>query len=101
VDAGEDLISAALRETEEETGINARAIELDRSFEYQIAYDVDHKKYGLYHKQVFYYLGYVDQACEVRPTEHFNYRWWDWPPGPIQQETIDPLLAAVQEHLGT
>jgi 8-oxo-dGTP pyrophosphatase MutT (NUDIX family) len=100
VDDGEDLIATALRETAEETGLDVAEIDLDQSFVYEVAYDVDHQKYGRYHKQVFYYLGYIDQACEIHPTEHIGYRWWPWPPGPIQVETIDPLLAAVQKHLG-
>ncbi len=101
VDAGEDLVAAALRETEEETGIAAKTIDLDPSFRFQLAYDVEHKKYGRYHKQVFYYLGFIDEPCQVQVTEHIDYRWWPWPPGPIQAETIDPLLAAVKEHVET
>lgn len=102
VDPGEELISAALRETEEETGIDAQAIELDPVFEFRVAYDVQHKKHGFYHKQVFYYLGYIERICDIHLTEHLDYRWWPWPPEEsIQPETIDPLLAAVREHVAS
>ena len=95
----ESLRETALRETTEETGIDAKLIDLDDRFAYEIEYEVDHRKHGRYLKQVTYFLGFVPQAYPVTLTEHVDYRWWDWPLPPIQAQTIDPLLAAVSEYL--
>ncbi len=99
-DPGEDLVTTALRETEEETGIAPAAITLDNAFEYRFSYDVEHKKHGRYHKQVIYFLGYVAEPCDVQLTEHLDYRWLTWPPGRIQTQTIDPLMDALRDYLG-
>ncbi|RMF39500.1 MAG: NUDIX domain-containing protein [Planctomycetota bacterium] len=99
VEAGEDLMAAALRETEEETGIPASQIEIDPAFRWTIEYDVQTKKRGAYHKRVTYFLGWIDRPLPVRVTEHEGYQWVVWPPGPMQSETIDPLLASLRQYL--
>lgn len=99
-DAGEDLLQTALRETDEETGIEADKIEVDPDFRHVVQYPVEGKKRGSYLKQVTYFLGYVAQPYSPRLTEHQDYRWFPWPPpSPLQAQTIDPLLAAVVQHL--
>jgi bis(5'-nucleosidyl)-tetraphosphatase len=100
----ESLQETALRETEEETGIAAARITLDPSFTYSTTYPVRYRKHGdrVFHKTVHYFLGYIDGPCEILLTEHIGYQWFAWnPPHSIQSETIDPLLAAVQDHLAT
>ncbi|MEZ6133544.1 MAG: NUDIX domain-containing protein [Pirellulaceae bacterium] len=99
---GESILETALRETEEETGISADEIHVDPSFKFAIEYYVTGKKRGDYHKRVTYFLGTVEAPREVELTEHVGFRWFDWPPaGPIQTQTIDPLLAAVGQHLAS
>jgi bis(5'-nucleosidyl)-tetraphosphatase len=99
---GESPVQTAVRETEEETGITADQLRLDPSFEFSITYPVHLRRFGdlPVQKTVRLFLGFVDRPPAVRCTEHAGYRWFDWPPaGPIQAQTIDPLLAAVASHL--
>ena len=43
--------------------------------------------------------GRFKHDLEIAPTEHPGYQWFDWrPPHAIQQNTVDPLLAAVEEY---
>lgn len=98
-EAGEDILTTALRETQEETGIAAAAIEVDPDFRYVIEYSVRGKKRGDYLKRVTYFLGYIEACSEVALTEHVGYEWFPWPHlGSIQSQTIDPLLEAARAH---
>lgn len=100
---GESSVQTAVRETEEETGIAAEQWRLDPSFVFSITYPVRVRRFGdlPVQKTVHLFLAFVDHPHAVRCTEHVGYRWVDWPPaGPIQAQTIDPLLAAVASHLG-
>ncbi len=96
---GESLTETALRETAEETGLAATDIELDAGFQFVIEYHVNGRRRGPHLKRVTYFLGYVDRERPIELTEHIDYRWWSWPVGPVQTQTIDPLLAAVAQHL--
>jgi 8-oxo-dGTP pyrophosphatase MutT (NUDIX family) len=99
---GETFRQAALRETEEETGIAPDTISLDPSFSFELAYPVTYAHLGneTFEKQVRYFLGYVKTKTRLRLTEHESAQWLAWdPPHKIQAQTIDPLLAAVAEHL--
>lgn len=101
-ESGESIVETALRETTEETGIAADRITLEPDFRFTLNYPVASRRSGgiLTNKTVHYFLGWVDQPHAVLCSEHDGYRWFDWPPaGPIQQQTIDPLLAAVADHL--
>ena len=96
---GEDALQTALRETEEETGVSAQRIDIDRDFRWVIEYEVLGAKRGSYLKRVSYFLGYVEQAYSPQLTEHIGFQWMAWPPvKSIQTSTIDPLLAAVAQH---
>lgn len=100
---GETLLETALRETEEETGIPQASITIDHGFEFELTYPVTYKKTGnqVFTKQVRYFLGYVDEPCEISLTEHDAAEWITWaPPHKIQKETIDPLLEALHGYLG-
>lgn len=100
VDAGEAILEAAIRETEEETGIDRAAIEIAPEFRFEIDYYVKHSKRGEYRKRVYYFLGFVESPPQIRLTEHEGFEWFDWPsPGPIQAQTIDPLLFEVAQYL--
>ncbi|MEL6105634.1 MAG: NUDIX domain-containing protein [Planctomycetota bacterium] len=99
---GESLAETALRETEEETGLPAKRIQLDPSFRFELRYRVQYKrgKGGVFQKHVVYFLGRVDQRFTPELTEHQGFEWFPWhPPHRIQTQTIDELLVAVESHL--
>jgi len=101
---GETPRQTALRETEEETGIDGSRITLDDAFVYSITYPVTYRNHGdrVFEKRVTFFIGYVDQTWPVNCTEHVGHEWFRWnPPHGIQAQTIDPLLAAVDAHLRT
>jgi 8-oxo-dGTP pyrophosphatase MutT (NUDIX family) len=98
----ESFADAALRETWEETGIKPAMIELDPSFQFDVTYGVRYKRWGdeVFTKTVRYFLGRLNKTPKLALTEHESAEWFLWdPPHQIQTQTIDPLLAAVAEHL--
>lgn len=98
-EAGESIIETALRETEEETGIDASGIEVDPDFRFVTEYRVVGKRRGTYDKRVTYFLGFLESKPKINATEHLGHLWWDWPPSKkIQEKTIDPLLAELVKH---
>ena len=100
VEPGEGIREAALRETEEETGIDRQAIAVDAQFAYVTEYEVKGQKRGDYRKRVTYFLGVVESELPIQLTEHIGFCWFDWPvKGSIQSRTIDPLLRAVAQFL--
>jgi 8-oxo-dGTP pyrophosphatase MutT (NUDIX family) len=105
VDPGEeDETATALRELAEETGIPADAVALDPTFRFQHRYLVRSKRSGgeEWPKTLVVFLGRLTRDVEIAITEHTGYRWFPWePPHCIQAQTIDPLLAAVEEHLAS
>ena len=102
VDKGETDIGCALRELEEETGIEQADIELDPCFRFTTQYVVRYKKkFGgaEAQKTVVIFLGWLRRDVPIRVSEHLAYRWVDWsPPHRIQSATIDPLLEQVAAH---
>ncbi len=99
---GETLRETALRETMEETGVEANEIELIDGFAYQVCYPVTYESRPRrkLNKQVTIFLGRVPKAMTIRCTEHAGYEWLPWsPPHQIQAQTIDGLLAAVEGFL--
>ncbi|MBA2115939.1 bis(5'-nucleosyl)-tetraphosphatase [Bremerella alba] len=104
VDEGETDMQCALRELEEETGISAEDITVDPNFRYQLQYVVNYKKkFGGADtlKTVVYFLARLDKEVELNLTEHGDAQWFAWdPPHEIQEQTINPLLAAVAQHVG-
>ncbi len=103
VDQGETEIECALRELQEETGIEEDDIELDPDFRFSREYTVQYeKKFGgePRRKRLVIFLGRLRRDVEIVPTEHPSYRWVDWhPPHRIQARTIDPLLAELERFL--
>ncbi len=99
VEPGEAILAAALRETQEETGIAATEIEIDAEFRFALEYEVYGKKRGDYRKRTTYFLGFVNQQHTPLLTEHIGFAWFEWPVSvSLQAQTIDPLLAAVEQH---
>ncbi|MFK7819669.1 MAG: bis(5'-nucleosyl)-tetraphosphatase [Planctomycetaceae bacterium] len=102
VDPGETDIECALRELEEETGISVDDIEIDDDFVFEHKYKVKAGRYGpdSVKKTLLIYLGWLTQDVDITVTEHLGYEWFPYkPPHEIQGKTIDPLLAAVEDHL--
>lgn len=101
VDKGESEIECALRELEEETGIQPGDIRLVADFRYTQTYRVSLKRYGFEPrtKILVMFMAQLLKDVPIRLTEHVGYEWRDWnPPHRIQAQTIDPLLASVAAH---
>jgi 8-oxo-dGTP pyrophosphatase MutT (NUDIX family) len=99
---GESDLDCGLRELFEETGISREDIEVDPDFRFSIQYPVCSSRTGgdWWPKTVVVFLGRLKRDVPLRLTEHVGSQWWTWrPPHRIQEQTIDPLLAAVAEHL--
>lgn len=102
VDPGETDLECALRELAEETGMTAEDIDLAPDFRFTLQYHVQYKRSGGERrlKTLLIYLGRLKRDVTVMVTEHLGYEWFDWaPPHAIQEQTIDPLLAAVEEFV--
>lgn len=100
---GESFRETALRETAEETGIAPTSIEIDEAFSFDLVYPVTYKRWGdlVFEKQVRYFLGFIEKKPKLKITEHESAEWFQWsPPHQIQSQAVDPLLAAVAQHLG-
>ncbi len=99
---GETFLETAKRETTEETGIDSKSFAIDPDFRFEISYDVTYQRYGnqTRHKTVCYFLAYLETKPPLVLTEHESSQWFAWqPPHEIQAETINPLLAAVENYL--
>ena len=98
---GELPRQTAMREMEEETGLEGCQVELEPMFEFVTEYRVQYRENEPERlKRVHYFLGWIDQPRNIVCTEHDAGRWFDWePPHSIQVQTIDPLLAQVAKYL--
>ncbi len=103
VDPGETDVECALREMVEETGIPLDAIDLDPFFRFEHQYEVREARSGgeLRLKTLVIFLARLTRDVPINVTEHPGYEWFEWrPPHRIQEQTIDPLLAALAGYLG-
>jgi bis(5'-nucleosidyl)-tetraphosphatase len=99
---GETELECALRELQEETGIEAQHIRLDTSFRYETTYTTAYKRFGgeEVEKTLVVFMGYVGPDIDVIAREHGACEWVAWnPPHQIQAETINPLLSAIEKVL--
>lgn len=98
---GETEVECALRELEEETGIGADAIKLDRDFRYAEIYYPFERQFSpeRVEKTLVVFLGFLTKPVDVAVTEHVGHGWMRWsPPHQIQKNTFNPLLARVEQH---
>ncbi|WP_310489263.1 NUDIX domain-containing protein [Chamaesiphon sp. VAR_69_metabat_338] len=103
IEPDESDLECALRETNEETGIPASAIEIEPDFQYRSVYYPQYARYDnqIVEKTLIIFLGWVDTPIIIPSSEHLGYEWIDWhPPHQIQVQTIDPLLAEVSAYFG-
>jgi bis(5'-nucleosidyl)-tetraphosphatase len=98
---GESEQVCALRELTEETGILPNQVKLDPTFRFETHNPV--RVYGkLFHKDYVVFMAYMLEEVTIILSEHETYQWFVWnPPHKIQKWLIDPLLAALEQHLKT
>jgi bis(5'-nucleosidyl)-tetraphosphatase len=104
VEQGETEIECALREMWEETGIPIDQVTLDPTFRYEEVYYPIEPRFGSerVEKTLVIFIGWVENVGEIVVTEHGGHEWRAWkPPHNIQKFTINPLLAAVQNHFSS
>ena len=102
LEKGETILEGALRELEEETGINPTAIRLIEGFRHVLRYTVaDRKNPGqLSAKEVYYFAAWLDHDQPIISTEHAGHRWVPFqPPFTIQKMTIDEVLTKLAAWL--
>ena len=102
IEPGEDELCCALRELQEETGIETSHLSIDEGFHFTITYQTSYKQFGgkTIEKTVVIFLGWLKQEVSIKLTEHSGYTWVNWnPPHTIQQKTIDPLLEQLEQYL--
>lgn len=98
VDDGETNLQCALRELHEETGITEDDLRIEDGFKYKDRYIFETKKGKKKNKTLIVYLAELINDVEIVPTEHDDYKWFDWdPPHAIQEMAIDPLLEYVDQ----
>ena len=99
VDGDETNMQCALRELEEETGIQVEDLKIDDEFKYKDKYVVQYKSGKPKKKKLIIFLAELIQPVDIVVTEHLGFEWFDWdPPHKIQNKTIDPVLDHVAQH---
>ncbi|RLS56049.1 MAG: NUDIX domain-containing protein [Planctomycetota bacterium] len=103
VDPGETDLETAWRELSEETGIPLEAVDLDPFFRFEHKYAVREARSAgeLRMKTLVIFLARLNREVSIEVSEHPGYQWFEWrPPHRIQEQTIDPLLAAMARYIG-
>lgn len=98
----EDELTCALRELEEETGIDPAKVQIDPDFRFVQTYFPKYKRFEgqRVEKTVVIFLGWLVEEAHVVTTEHEGCEWLTWHPGKtVQKRTIDPLLNVLEHHL--
>lgn len=77
VDSGESDFETALRETEEEAGLKAQDLDIDKDFKVELRYQATHHTHGLTDKVVTYWLAkLLSNETEVKLSdEHQDLKW--------------------------
>ena len=102
IEPGEDDLYCALRELQEETGIETSHVSIDEAFHFTTTYQTSYKQFPekTLEKTVVIFLGWLRQEVSITLSEHSSYIWVNWnPPHTIQEKTIDPLLRQLEQYL--
>ena len=81
VDKGESEMACALRELQEETGIEKAQIQIDDSFRFDQEYVVSLAKNNHKPKNktlTIFLAKLTDPYFAIVPTEHDGFQWFDW-----------------------
>jgi putative (di)nucleoside polyphosphate hydrolase len=116
IDAGEDALTAALRELGEETGIAADKVELVATAQEELLYDLPEELIGKLWKgryrgqrQSWFLFRFLGNNSDVDiATEHQEFRAWRWADPadlpamivPFKRKLYADVLAAFTAHLG-
>lgn len=102
-EVGETELQTAIRELQEETGINGDDLEIDPTFRFEEVYYPTYKRFGKQkvEKKLVIFLGTLKKDKKLVLTEHKGFQWilFSDPPTSLQANTIDPLLKHVSRHL--
>ncbi len=72
IEPGETKQTAAVRELQEEAGIEAR---IDPSFEYSFSYQYEQRNGNQARKTVYFFVGVADSHTIILSSEHTQYAW--------------------------
>jgi bis(5'-nucleosidyl)-tetraphosphatase len=72
IEAGETLVQTALRETKEETGLDAT---IDDAFQQKISYFFKDRSGQLVNKEVIFFVGTTTGTDVTLSREHVGYQW--------------------------
>jgi bis(5'-nucleosidyl)-tetraphosphatase len=102
LDGNESEIDCALRELQEETGIEAQDIALDEGFRYEAVREVSppYLHGETIRKTYVFFVGLVDDGVQIRASEeHIGYVWHVWhPPHAISEFLIDEIIEAYADY---
>jgi putative (di)nucleoside polyphosphate hydrolase len=116
IDAGEDALTAALRELGEETGIAADKVELVATAQEELLYDLPDDLIGKLwggryrgQRQTWFLFRFLGDDADVDiETEHQEFRAWRWADPadlpamivPFKRRLYADVLAAFAVHIG-
>lgn len=96
IEPGETELECAIRELYEETGIEAKILQLDEIFRFTTTYQTRYQQ----QKTIVIFLGWLQQEVVIKLSEHSGYTWIEWNPHhTIQEKVINPLLEQLEDYL--
>lgn len=101
IEPGETELQCALRELEEETGIDKRQVCLELDFRFKTIYYPRYRRFDgqKVEKSLVIFFGWVREELEIVMTEHSASEWIKWnPPHYFRNRIIDELLFAVEQQ---
>src|SRR5690242_20644475 len=82
IEEGESELACALRELTEETGVPARAVQIEPGFRFTTTYYPRYKRRGgeVVEKTVVIFLGWLTEDRPIEVSEHDDFEWFRWQP---------------------